>query len=157
MSNEELERIVREYVDKSLHMSLATCVNNHPWVSEVHFVYDDKLNLYFRSRQDRRHSREIAANPHVAGNIVEQHNLGEYPHAVYFEGSAGVVDDIAEIERVAPLFIERQGCNESIIDDAQHDEGHRFYKVTINNWAAFGKFGRDYGDKYVLEWSEESL
>ena len=32
--NLDIENIIREYIDKSLHMSLATCVDNKPWVCE---------------------------------------------------------------------------------------------------------------------------
>ena len=62
MSSEELEKIIREYIDESIHMSFATCADNHPWVSEVHFVYDNNFNLYFRSKANRRHSEELAKN-----------------------------------------------------------------------------------------------
>jgi hypothetical protein len=41
-----VEDIVREYIDKTIHLSLGTVINNVPWVSEVHFAFDDKLNLY---------------------------------------------------------------------------------------------------------------
>jgi uncharacterized protein YhbP (UPF0306 family) len=84
----DVEKIIRENIDKTVHMSLATVKDNKPWVCEVHFAYDENLNLYFRSLTSRRHSQEIAQNPNVAGNIVRQHNLGEYPTGVYFEGTA---------------------------------------------------------------------
>ena len=96
MSSEELEKIIREYIDESIHMSFATCADNHPWVSEVHFVYDNNFNLYFRSKANRRHSEELAKNPNVAGNIVCQHAPEDYPHAVYFEGTAAMVTDEAQ-------------------------------------------------------------
>jgi uncharacterized protein YhbP (UPF0306 family) len=75
----DVEKVVREYIDKSIHMSLATSTENKPWVCEVHFAYDDDLNLYWRSKTDRRHSQEIALNPFVAGNIVKQHELTSIP------------------------------------------------------------------------------
>src|ERR1044071_4915637 len=103
----DIEKIVREYINKSLHMSLATVSRDKPWVCEVHFVHDDNLNLYWRSLSSRRHSQEIAANPNVAGNIVRQHSLEEYPHAIYFEGKAELIDSQAEREKVFPLFQKR--------------------------------------------------
>lgn len=153
MSSEELEKIIREYIDKSIHMSLATCADNHPWVSEVHFVYDNNLNLYFRSKADRRHSEEVAKNPNVAGNIVRQHALEDYPHAVYFEGMAAMVADEVEFAKLYELFASRLGASEAIIEDAKQPDGHKFYKITVKNWSAFGKFGRERGDKYVLKWN----
>lgn len=153
MSNDELEKIVREYVDKSLHMSLATVRVEKPWVCEVHFVFDDDLNLYWRSKASSRHSQEICDNPNVAGNIVRQHAIDEYPHAVYFEGKAEQMVDLKEQRRVLPLFISRIGADGSELDEAQTPDGHKFYKVTVENWYAFGKFGRKSGDKYKLSWN----
>lgn len=148
----DVESIVREYIEKSLHMSLATVSDNRPWVCEVHFVYDGDLNLYWRSLASRRHSLEIANNPHVAGNIVRQHALGEYPHAIYFEGTAAMVDDVEEQQKIFPLFQDKLGANDDALDDAKKADGHKFYKVTVENWFAFGKFGGDSGNKLQLAW-----
>lgn len=149
----DIEKIVREYIDKSLHMSLATVSGDRPWVCEVHFVYDENLNLYWRSLASRRHSQEIEANPNVAGNIVRQHSLEDYPHAICFEGKAELLEDEKEQNRVLPLFISRLGANGSEVDEANRPDGHKFYKVTVENWYAFGKFGGDSGEKYQLVWN----
>ncbi len=148
----DVEKIVREYIDKTIHMSLATVSGDKPWVCEVHFVYDDKLNLYFRSQAHRRHSLEIMANPNVAGNIVKQHGVGEYPHAIYFEGTAALMTESAERHKIFPLFKKKMAVDESILEDASRDEGHKFYKITVDNWYAFGKFGGDEGKKFKLAW-----
>lgn len=149
----DVEKIIREYIDKSLHMSLATVSGNKPWVCEVHFVYDDDLNLYWRSLTSRRHSQELATNPNVAGNIVRQHSLEEYPHAIYFEGKAELLDDNEQQQKVYSLFQKRLGADETILAEAQKDDGHKFYKVTVENWYAFGKFGGDKGLKHQLAWN----
>ena len=47
MDNDEIEKIIREYITKIPHMSLAAVSDNKPWVCEVHFAYDNDLNLYF--------------------------------------------------------------------------------------------------------------
>lgn len=148
-----MEKIVREYIEKSIHMSLGTSKDNKPWVCEVHFVYDDQLNLYFRSLKSRRHSQEIAQNPNVAGNIVKQHNVEEYPHAIYFEGTAAIVEDDAERQKLFPLFETRLGAGKDILEEARQEDGHQFYKITVANWYAFGKFGQQSGQKYELAWN----
>jgi uncharacterized protein YhbP (UPF0306 family) len=149
----DVEKVVREYIDKSLHMSLATVRNNKPWVCEVHFAYDEDINLYWRSKSDRRHSMEIVENPNVAGNIVRQHGLDEYPHAIYFEGTATLIEDESEHPEIAKLFIQRGLGDKSIIEDAKNSDGHKFYRVSVDNWCAFGKFGGDKGLKYTLKWN----
>ncbi len=149
----DIEKIVREYIDKSVHMSLGTSRDNRPWVCEVHFVYDDDLNLYWRSLTSRRHSQEIADNPYVAGNIVRQHALDEYPHAIYFEGKAELITDFAQIEKIFPFFQKSLGAREDILAQAKEKDGHQFYKLVVENWYAFGKFGSQSGAKYHLAWN----
>lgn len=149
----DIEKLVREYIDKSIHMSLGTSKDNKPWVCEVHFVYDNQLNLYFRSLKSRRHSQEIAQNPNVAGNIVKQHGVEEYPHAIYFEGAAAIVEDETERQKLFPLFETRLGANKDILEEASREDGHQFYKIAVANWYAFGKFGQPSGQKYELAWN----
>lgn len=149
----DIEKIVREYIDKSLHMSLGTSKDNKPWVCEVHFVYDENLNLYWRSLDSRRHSQDIVSNPFVAGNIVRQHTIDEYPHAIYFEGTAELVISEDEREKIAPVFKERLKSGDGILDEANQKDGHQFYKITVENWYAFGKFDNEKGGKYGLAWN----
>ncbi len=149
----DLEKIVREYIDKSVHLSLGTSKDNKPWVSEVHFAYDEDLNLYYRSLRTRRHSEEIALNPNVAGNIVRQHALGEVPHAIYFEGTAAMITDDAERQRVFPYFSKRLRSNESVLEEVRRDDGHQFYKITVATWYTFGKFDGQTVEKRELPWS----
>ena len=151
--NLDVEKIVREYIDKSIHMSLGTVNDGKPWVCEVHFAYDKDLNLYFRSLQSRRHSQDIASNPNVAGNIVRQHALNEYPHAIYFEGTAEMLTTDEERQIVFGYFKERLGVGEAALEEAQNPDGHQFYKISVKNWFAFGKFGGDSGEKYELVWN----
>lgn len=148
-----VEKIIREYIDKTVHMSLGTSRGERPWVCEVHFVYDDMLNLYFRSLESRRHSQDIAANPHVAGNVVRQHAVDEYPHAIYFEGTAAMIADDGERQKLFPLFQSRLKASDVILDEAKSPDGHQFYKITVDNWYAFGKFDGEKGSKYQLSWN----
>lgn len=149
----DVEKIIREYIDKTIHMSLATCVDNKPWVCEVHFAYDENLNLYFRSLKSRRHSREIAKNPNVAGDIVKQHTLDDYPHGIYFEGKARLLGPGEEQNVAFRVLRERVDAAPDAIEEATREDGHQFYKITVENWYAFGKFGGDSGEKYHLKWN----
>ena len=149
----DIEKIIRDYLPQIQHMSLGTSEYNKPWVCEVHFAYDDDLNLYFRSKLDRRHSQEIAANPNVAGNIVRQHAPNEYPLGVYFEGIAVRLDDEVDIQAAFLSFHKVLGKDESILEDAAQPDGHKFYKITVAYWYVFGKFSEEGGKKYELKWN----
>lgn len=149
----DVEKIIRTYIDKTIHMSVATVSGDSPWVCELHFVYDQDLNLYFRSLESRRHSQEIAINPKVAGNIVAQHVIDDDAHGIYFEGNAEKMIDTNEIESIVPLFRSRLQREDDILGEAQTVEGHKFYKVTVKTWYAFGKFDNNKADKYTLLWN----
>jgi uncharacterized protein YhbP (UPF0306 family) len=137
LSQTDVASIIKDYLVHVLHLSLATCVNGKPWVSEVHFVYDDELNLYFRSLASRRHSQEIAQNPNVAGNIVMQHELGQAPRGVYFEGVAEKLENVGEDHVAYTEYCRRLGTGPAILQDAANPEGHQFYKITVSDWYLF--------------------
>jgi uncharacterized protein YhbP (UPF0306 family) len=142
----DVEKAIRGYLPNMLHMSLATCANNKPWVCEVHYVYDDDLNLYWRSVPTARHSQEIGANPNVAGNIVTQHGPGEKPRGIYFEGTAAQLEGLTEASLEYQLFVERYGLGPEILDDAR-----RFYKITVADWYMFDARESKPSQKYHLE------
>jgi uncharacterized protein YhbP (UPF0306 family) len=149
----DIEKAVRENLDNTIHMSLATTRDNHPWVCEVHFAYDDNLSLYYRSLTSRRHSEEIALNPNVAGNIVKQHALDEYPLGVYFEGAAELLEPGDEQNKAFELLRERVHASGTAIEDAAKDDGHKFYRIIVKNWYVFGKLDDQGGRKHLLEWN----
>jgi uncharacterized protein YhbP (UPF0306 family) len=150
----DVEKVVREYIDKTVHMSLATSVGNKPWVCEVHFAYDEGLNVYFRSSPARRHCQELEQNPNVAGNIVRQHELGESPKGVYFEGKAEKLEP-GEAQNLAFKCInERLQAGDDIFEQAKDPEGPQFYKITVENYYVFGDFGEGSLGKHQLSWNK---
>ncbi len=145
-----IEQAIRDYLPGVLHMSLATCLGNKPWVCEVHFAYDDDLNLYFRSKQARRHSQEIAANPNVAGSIVEQHAKDQKPRGVYFEGIAEIVEEFSKDHPAYKSFSDRLGTDPEIIEDANSEDGHKVYKITVSDFYLFDSRESSPSQKYHL-------
>lgn len=150
----DIEKVIRDYLPQIVHMSLATSKDNKPWVCEVHFAYDDNLNLYFRSLASRRHSQEIAANSNVSGNVVRQHELGEYPLGVYFEGTAEMLQAGDEQNKAFELIKARLKASDDILTEAQDPDGHQFYKITVTNWYVFGKLDDTGGKKQQLKWND---
>lgn len=150
----DTEQFIRDYIPDVAHMSLATCADNKPWVCEVHFVYDNDLNLYFMSSRDRRHSLEIAKNPQVSGNIVKQHAQGEKPSGVYFEGAAEKVEDTSPDSEVYKLYVEKIG-EHPLLKFMPEPNGPRFYKITVSDFYVFdatGKLGPP--NKYRVSWRQ---
>jgi uncharacterized protein YhbP (UPF0306 family) len=148
----DVEKIVRENIAKTFHLSLGTCFDNKPWVSEVHFAYDDQLNLYFRSKPSRRHSQEITANPLVSGDIVQQFTLEQPVVGVYFEGSAVQLQDVTAESIAYRVLSGRMGMTGEQIAEAHEPDGHKFYKISVCDWHVFGRFGAESGQKYSITW-----
>lgn len=151
-----LEQIIRDYISGVLHLSLATSSENRPWVCEVHFAYDEDLNLYFRSLPSRRHSQELTANPRVAGNIVKQHTLTDAPLGVYFEGSAKQLPAGEERQKAYECIKERLQASVEVLEEARDPSGHQFYKIIVDTFYVFGRLGEEPTQKYALPWPKNS-
>jgi uncharacterized protein YhbP (UPF0306 family) len=145
-----IEQTIREYLPDIIHMSLATSQNNKPRVCEVHYVFDDELNLYFRSRPSRRHSKEIVQNPFVAGNIVTQHMVDDDVRGVYFEWNAELLDNVDENHITYKLYCERFGTDRGILDELITLNGHQFYKITVSTYYIFDAREIGPSQKYEL-------
>jgi uncharacterized protein YhbP (UPF0306 family) len=65
------QELVREIISKNRYLSLATTDGSAPWVAPIEYMCDDRLNFYFLSTVDCRHSRHIQDNPAVAVAIYE--------------------------------------------------------------------------------------
>lgn len=149
--NVDVEQIVRDNIDRTVHMSLATVRDNAPWVCEVHFAYDQKLDLYFRSLKSRRHSQEITDNANVAGNIIDKYGLGEQVIGLYFEGQATLLETGDEQQLAADCLRTRLRMDQDILREAADDDGHQLYKVSVSTWYVFGRFGGETGRKYAWQ------
>lgn len=150
-TNEQVEQIIREYIEQVIHMSLATTADDKPWVCEVHFSFDDDLNLYFRSDAATRHCQEIAKNANVAGNIVTQHFKNQRPRGVYFEGTAERLSSVSE-DDVAFKAIQGRYGNAKVVASSD-PEGPGVYKITVKNWYLFDTYGPGPVKKYQLHWT----
>lgn len=154
MNKEQIESTIRSYIPQIIHLSLATVKDNKPWVCEVHFSYDDDLNLYFVSSSETRHAQEIIANPHVAGNIVTQHHRDQKVRCVDFEGTAEMLDG-AEAEQTAyKAYVSRYGASEGLLNEIRKDGNTRFFKIIVNDFFLFDSYGDTRG-KHHLPWKGE--
>jgi len=140
MNAEKIEQIIREYFPQIIHMSLATAKDNKPWVCEVHFSYDDDLNLYFGSSSKTRHAQELLANPFVSGNIVTQHHKNQAVRCVDFEGKAEMLD-ADEAEKTAyPAHVKRNGESQWLLNEIRKDGDMRFFRINVSDFYVFDSY-----------------
>lgn len=94
----KIEKLVFQVFERGFLMSLATVDEGGPWVSDVIYVHDDKLNLYWLSETNTRHSKAIKKNPKVAATITIWQKQGDGNIGLQIEGRARKIEgDIFEM------------------------------------------------------------
>ena len=68
-----------------------------PWIANVFFAYDKKLNLYLYSSKETKHSSYIKENPNVALAIFNSTAVGDEVDAVYIKATASEVSSKSEL------------------------------------------------------------
>lgn len=57
---------VLEYMKDNRLMTLGTSFRDKPWLATVFYAFDEKTNIFFYSKEDTKHCRNIAKNPNVS-------------------------------------------------------------------------------------------
>jgi pyridoxine/pyridoxamine 5'-phosphate oxidase len=99
--------VAREIIDANRYMTLATADGDgRPWASPVWFAHHGYTDLYWVSRPDARHSRNLAVRPEV-GIVIFDSTVPEGDgQAVYVEALAGELDG-AERDQGIAIFSRR--------------------------------------------------
>jgi len=108
MNDPDLRSLVEEILRDSREMVLATCQDGKPWAATLVFGHDENFNLYWMSREDTRHSREIAKNSKVAAAVNKQ-PTGENAKGLQIEGNAYKLEKEEEIGAAREFFAKRGG------------------------------------------------
>lgn len=87
----DIKQLIQEVLEKGYLMSLATVDSGGVWVSDVIYIFDEGLNIYWMSDPKARHSQAIIKNPQVAGSITVS-GQGEDNLGIQFEGIAEKID-----------------------------------------------------------------
>lgn len=126
----DIEVLIGGYLKEAKMMHLATEANAKPWVCNVWFAADDELNIYWFSAINRRHSEEVAKNPHVAGAMCLPQTPDDPPRGLQFEGTAEVLRSEADVEKAKSVYSGRIFPQEKIDELMAHpDRPHKFYRI----------------------------
>ncbi|TSC82553.1 MAG: hypothetical protein G01um101420_220 [Parcubacteria group bacterium Gr01-1014_20] len=82
-----LKDLIKEVLEKGYLMSLAVQDDGGVWVSDVIYIHDEDLNIYWMSDPDVRHSKAIGRTSPVAASITIS-DRGENNLGLQFEGVA---------------------------------------------------------------------
>ncbi len=86
-----IKLLIQEVLEKGYLMSLATIDDGGVWVSDVIYIFDNDLNIYWMSDPGARHSQAILQNNKIAGTITVS-GQGEDNLGIQFEGIAEKID-----------------------------------------------------------------
>lgn len=126
---------MREEIARAKIMQLATEKDGQPWACTVYFVLY-KGNFYWLSYPERRHSRELAKNPRAAVAIVVKQDLPVI--GLQSEGDVAMVKNVAEIEAVLPLYVEKYGSGEQFVQRYKAGKNrHALYRFTPRKTVLF--------------------
>lgn len=133
MQKTDLKTAINSYLKNAKMMQLATVSpGGKPWVCNVWFAADRNMNIYWISSTNRRHSIEIANNPHVAASICLVNDPGESDRgALQIEGIAEQVSKPLEMAKALKLYASRGIFSAKQVREfmADLEYPHRFYRL----------------------------
>jgi uncharacterized protein YhbP (UPF0306 family) len=147
MEDKDLRSEISAYFGSVKMMHLATSDGENPWVCNVWFASDNDFNIYWISSTNRRHSQEIARNPHVAASFcIPSDPSDTSAGALQLEGVATELSKPLEIAKALKLYVARGFFSlaqvKKFMGDLHHP--HRFYKITPERIVHFGKSTSEY-------------
>ena len=105
-----------EYLKSHKLMSLAT-FSSKPWISTVYYAVDNQMNLYFVSKPQTRHCKDIASNRHVACAIADStQKVTSKKTGVQIQGVATPVNDTEKIKWALKMWNKAHSGVERIIN-----------------------------------------
>lgn len=133
----DLNKLIGDYLSKSKMMQVATASENQPWICTLYYASDENKNLYWISKPDTRHSKEIIKNSKVAVAVpVVFTSLTVV--GLQIEGEAMIVEDFDEIKRSVKLYSDKFKRGEKWYQDfIKGKNPHKLYKITPKSFVLF--------------------
>jgi len=129
----DLDAHARALMDANLYVTLGTAdAHGTPWTSPVCFATADYAELFWMSRRDAQHSRNIATRPQVAMVIFDSTVPTYHGRAAYLSGTAielagRDLDGGIEVFTGDP----RRGLSTLTLEDVSTPSEYRLYRATI--------------------------
>jgi uncharacterized protein YhbP (UPF0306 family) len=129
--SEQIEQLIRQRLNSGQMMQLATIADEQPWCCTVYYVADEALNIYWISKPERRHSKEIQSHQKAAAAIPIEHTYGEDVVGLSIEGVATLIENPEEISKAIRLYTNRYDRGEDFYNDfLAGKNSHKLYRLT---------------------------
>ena len=143
MTETDHEATARAIVDANAYMTIATAdADGVPWASPVWFAPAGYAELYWVSRPEAQHSRNIEVRPSVAIVVFDSRSPVGAGVAVYMAARAERVTERDEIARGMQVFSRRsveQGARPWSPDDVTGDAALRLFRATASEHWVLGQ------------------
>jgi nitroimidazol reductase NimA-like FMN-containing flavoprotein (pyridoxamine 5'-phosphate oxidase superfamily) len=131
-SDPDLVAIARSIIDSNRYMTLATAdEHGQPWASPVWYAPEGYRQLFWVSKPEARHSRNLAARPELAIVIFDSHRAGGW-NALYM---AAMAEELTDVDEGIETFSQRsqaQGLPAWTRGDVLPPARHRLYRATVS-------------------------
>ena len=137
-------QLIKQYLLDGKAVQLATASNNIPWICNVYYVLDEKLNIYWLSYPSRRHSQDITVNPNVALTLVVKQDMPVI--GVQAQGVASEIKRASTVIKVMALYIKKYGAGKDFYKNFTLKKNkHVLYRFTPSKIVLFDElnFGTD--------------
>jgi pyridoxine/pyridoxamine 5'-phosphate oxidase len=128
--------VARSVLGSVAYMVLSTVGEDGlPWASPVWFASDEHRDLYWMSRPDSTHSRNVAANPEVAIVVFDSTRPPATRQAVYMRATAERVDEPDAIEHGVAVFTRDsvgQGLGALAVEEVTGEAVFRLYRARVH-------------------------
>lgn len=103
---ENIREKILDYLHRHNTLTLATAKDNKAYAAALFYV-NDEFTLYFLSKPDSRHCRNIAINPEVAITINADYSDWRKIQGIQMEGHALAVNKTGEKARFMANYIKK--------------------------------------------------
>jgi hypothetical protein len=131
--HEDLGATARSIIESNLYMVLGTAdESGQPWVSPVYYASDGYADFYWVSSPDARHSRNLAARPHIRIVVFDSQVPIDTGQGVYM---AAIAEELTgtEVDRGIGIFSRSSlghGGSEWRLEDVEAPSPYRLYRAT---------------------------
>jgi uncharacterized protein YhbP (UPF0306 family) len=137
-STPDVKKLISHYLKEAKMMQLATVSDGKPWICNVWFAADKDLNIYWFSSITRRHSLEVAKDPHVAAAICLPQTPADPPRGLQFEGIAEQLTKPGDIAIAMKHYVGRIfNLKQVKMFMTNMDRPHRFYRIKPESFVLF--------------------
>jgi len=146
----DIQKRIREILEKTHLMSLATRDENGLWVSDVIFIFDETdgyFTLYWMSDPDARHSQAISKNDGVAGTITFSTRTKESNLGIQFSGIAEKIE--GPRHDLAVKFRTKRG-HPATAESEDVLQGDAWYKINLTKMDVIDEAQRGFKKQHFI-------